>query len=66
MDVTALASALIGAQNAQGQFALAAKMVKMNAEAEASVAALIESAQQNVERLANVASGIGGNVDISV
>ena len=66
MDTAALASALIGAQNAQTQFAVAAKMVKMNADADASVAKLIDAAQQNLNRLANVANGVGGNLDITV
>lgn len=66
MDVTALASAMTGAQNAQTQYGVAAKMLKMNAQADASIAALIEAAQQNANQLANVASGVGGNLDISV
>ena len=66
MDVAALATALIGAQNAQAQMALAATMIRMNANADASVAKLVEAGQQNIDRLANVASGIGGSLDISV
>ena len=31
-----------------------------------SVVQVIEAAQQNMDRLANVAAGIGGNLDISV
>lgn len=65
MDIAALAAALIGAQSAQTQFAVAAKMVKMNAEADAAVVKLIQAAQQNINQLANVASGIGGNLDIT-
>ena len=34
--------------------------------ASADAARLIEAASQNLDRLANVASGIGGNLDISV
>jgi hypothetical protein len=30
------------------------------------VVKLIDAAQQNVDRLANVAAGIGGNLDVSV
>jgi hypothetical protein len=62
----ALATALIGARTGQIQMAVAAKMLRMNADAEKSVVKLLEAAQQNAGRLANVASGIGGNLDISV
>ena len=40
-------------------------MLRMNADASADVAKLLEAAQQNFSRLANVASGIGGNLDIT-
>ena len=66
MDTAAVASAFIGAQNDNTQLALAANMMRMNADQEASVAKLVETAQQNATRLANVAKGIGVNLDISV
>jgi hypothetical protein len=66
MDPASIATALLGAQNAQTQFAVAAKMVKMNAQADASVVAMIEAAQQNLSSLANVAEGVGANLNISV
>jgi hypothetical protein len=66
MDVGALAAALIGAKTAQVQLAVAAKMLRMNADAAASAVKVIEAAQQNMDRLANVAARIGGNLDISV
>ena len=50
---------------AQLQTAAAAKMLRMNADASADVAKLLEAAQQNFNRLANVAGGIGGNLDIT-
>jgi len=40
-------------------------MLRMNADASADVAKLLEAAQQNVNRLANVPGGIGGNLDIA-
>ena len=46
--------------------AFAAKMLRMNADAAKSVVQVIEAAQENLNRLANVAAGIGGNLDISV
>jgi hypothetical protein len=65
MDTTALASAFVGAKAAEVQMAVAAKMMKMNADAAQSIVQVIEAAQENLNRLANVAAGIGGNVDIS-
>ena len=66
MDVTALAAALVGARMGQVQMAAAARMMRMNAESAASIVQVIEAKQQNIERLANVAEGVGGNLDISV
>ena len=37
----------------------------MNADAAKSIVQVIEAAQENLNRLANVAAGIGGNLDIS-
>jgi hypothetical protein len=66
MDTTALATALVGAKAAEVQMAFAAKMLRMNADAAKSVVQVIEAAQENLNRLANVAAGTGGNLDISV
>jgi hypothetical protein len=41
-------------------------MLRMNADNAAEVVKLVEAAQQNFSSLANVAAGIGGNLDISV
>lgn len=65
MDVASLASAFISAQAGQAQLAVAAKILKMNADQEASVAKLLDAAQANISSLANVAAGIGSNLDIS-
>jgi hypothetical protein len=62
----ALASAFAGANVGQIQLAVAAKMLRMNADSAQQVAKLIDSAQQNLNQLANVAAGIGQNLDISV
>jgi hypothetical protein len=61
-----LATALIGARIGQVQMAVAAKMLRMDAENAASIVKVIEAAQQNMDRLANVAAGIGTNLDVSV
>ena len=66
MDPATLASAFIGAQVGRVQLAVAAKMLQMDAVNEQSVVGLIDAAQQSIDRLANVAAGIGGNLDVSV
>jgi hypothetical protein len=65
MDVGSIAAAFIAAQVGQLQQAVAAKMLRMNVDASADTAKLLEAAQQNFSRLANVASGLGGNLDIT-
>jgi len=66
MDVASIASAFIAAQAAQVQTAMAAQMLKMNTQSSADAVKLLEAARQNFDRLANVAAGVGGNLDISV
>ena len=66
MDPTSLVAAMAGAQMSQVQMAVAAKMLRMNADAAASVVQVIDAAQQNLQSLANVAAGVGQNVNISV
>ena len=64
MDPTSLVAAMAGAQASAVQMALAAKMLRMNADAAASVAQVIDAAQQNMQSLANVATGVGQNVNL--
>jgi hypothetical protein len=66
MDDGALAAGLASARVGQLQLAIAAKMLRMNADQAANAVKMIEAAQQNIDRLANVAAGIGENIDISV
>jgi len=66
MDISSIATAFIGAAAAKVQMAAAAKMMKMNADADRSIAQLIGAAQKNLNNLANVAAGVGGQLDISV
>ncbi len=66
MDIGAVASAMIAARVGEVQLAVAARMLRLNAQAAASAAKLIDAAHENVDRLANVAAGIGINVDVSV
>ncbi len=64
MDTAALVAAMSGAQASSVQMALAARMLRMNAEASGMVARIVESAQANLKSLANVADGVGRNVNI--
>jgi len=66
MDTASLAAALVSAQMAQVQLAVAARMATMNAQQGQSVANLINAAEQNMNQLANVAAGVGTQVDITV
>jgi len=45
---------------------MASRMRRMNAGAATSVVQVIDAAQQNMDRLANVTAGIGGNLDVTV
>lgn len=47
------------------QLAVAARLERMNADDASSVVKLIDAAQQNANSLANVAAGVGTNLDIS-
>ena len=66
MDVGSLASGLIAARLGEVQLAAAAKLLKMNADNSQSVAQLLDAAQNNADRLASVAAGIGTKLDITV
>ena len=66
MDTAAIAASFAGAKAAQVQMAVAAKIMKMNAESAQAVVALLDASQANIERLVSSAPGLGGNVDISV
>ena len=66
MDVSSLAAAMVGAQAGRTQMAVAAKMMKMNADSAKLIVQFLESGQQNLEKLTNAAAGLGQNLDISV
>jgi hypothetical protein len=65
MDPTSLITALMGAQTGLVQLAVAARLERMNADQGSSVAKLIDAAQQSFDPLANVAAGLGTNLDVS-
>ena len=60
-----LVTALVGAQTGATQLAMAADMERMNQQDSSSVVKLIDAAQQNISSLANVAAGIGTNLDVT-
>jgi hypothetical protein len=64
MNPASLAAALAGAQASGAQMAMAAKMIRMNAENAASIARVLEAAQQNLTSLAQLPAGVGGTLDI--
>jgi len=66
MDPVSLATALAGARMCNVQMAIAAKMLLMNADNAASIVQVLDAAQRNIASLANVASGIGQKLNISV
>jgi Putative motility protein len=65
MDMS-LVTAALGAQAGALQMKVAASVLKSNMDAEkSSVLTLLGAGQQGASSLANVAAGIGGNLDIS-
>ena len=65
MDPVSIATALVGAQMSGAQMAIAARMLRMNADNAASIVQVLNAAQQNIASLANVAAGIGQNLNIT-
>ena len=63
MDMS-LISALIGAQVGQLQLAVAARLARMDQQSRASVAKLVDAAQQSFASLANVSAGLGANLNV--
>lgn len=66
MDVSALATIYAGVQASKVQMAAAARMMKMNAQAHASIVQVLEAAQDNMQKVAATTAGIGGNLDTTV
>jgi hypothetical protein len=55
----------MGAQTGMVQLAVAARLARMNANEGSSVVKLVDAAQQNFNPLANVAAGVGTNLNVS-
>ena len=66
MDTTSIVGGMIASSMANVQLAAAAKIMRMNAGNKAAIAQLLDAADRNASSLANVAEGIGRNVDVSV
>ena len=64
--IASIAASFIAAQVGQLQQAAAIKMMQMNPDAAADSAKLLDAASQNFNSLANVANGIGNNLNITV
>jgi hypothetical protein len=63
---TSLISAFIGAQVGEMQLAVAARLARMgDPNSGSSIAQLIDAADQSANSLANVAAGLGTNLDVS-
>ncbi|HEY7232109.1 MAG TPA: hypothetical protein VH558_17260 [Pseudolabrys sp.] len=65
MDPVSIAAALVGSQMANVQMAVAAKMLRMNADNASAIVQVLDAAQKNLQSLANVAEGVGRNLNIS-
>jgi hypothetical protein len=61
-----LISALAAVQLGRLQLAAAGYLAQNDPESASSVAQLMDAAQQNFDPLANVAAGIGTNLDITI
>ena len=57
--------AAVAASVGQVQLAFAGKMLSMNIDSGSAAVKLIDAAQQNFDRLANVSAGVGGNLDLT-
>jgi hypothetical protein len=65
MEPASLATAIVGAQTGMLQLAVAARLERMNADEASSVVKLIDAGEQSASSLANVAAGLGANLDIT-
>ncbi len=65
MDPTSIAAALVASQMGNAQMAVAAKMLRMNADNASAIVQVLDAAQKNLQSLANVAEGVGRNLNIS-
>ena len=65
MGPVSIAAALVASQMGNVQMAVAAKMLRMNADNASAMVQVLDAAQKNLQSLANVAEGVGRNLNIS-
>ena len=65
MDPASIAAVLVASQMSNVQMAVAAKMLRMDADNASAIVQVLDAAQKNLQSLANVAEGVGRNVNIS-
>ena len=66
MDPASIAASFAVAQQGQLQLAMAAKMMKINAENARSVVGLLDAAQANLQQVTASSNGVGQTLDITV
>ena len=65
MDPVSLGTALAGAQMSSAEMPVASKMARMNADNAASIVEVLNAVQRNTASLANLAAGVGQNLNIT-
>lgn len=65
MDPASITAALVASQMSNVQMAVAAEMLRMNADNASAIVQVLDAAQKNLQGLANVAEGVGRNLNIS-
>ena len=65
MDPVSLGTALAGAQMSRAEMPVASKMARMNADNAASIVEVLNAVQRNMASLANLAAGVGQNLNIT-
>ena len=65
MDPASIAAALVASQMSNVQMAVAAKMLRMGSDNASAIVQVLDAAQKKLQSLANVAEGVGRNLNIS-
>ncbi len=65
MDPVSLGTALAGAQMSNAEMPVASKMARMNSDNAASIVEVLNAVQRNMASLANLAAGVGQNLNIT-
>jgi hypothetical protein len=65
MDPASIAAALVASQMSNVQMAVAAEMLRINTDNASAIVQVLDAAQKNLQSLANVAEGVGRNLNIS-